>query len=851
MYTYQWFNGASEDYSDSLFVRRKVFIEEQGYSEEQEVVPEDHEALHLAIYDEGRVVGSGRLIRDIEPNAAIAGRIALLPEFRGKGLGRYIVDLLTEKAKSLGFEKVYIDSQKYAVPFYAKCGYIKTSVEHPDGHIPHIRMARTFALEGIDWLAFDEFYDALFFCADFSLPENIIDVQADIATLGFQESYINGNKVEDALYAPAWTDYVARDTSVYNYPITDETCHRTYYLHYDLTKLVQAGKNRLAIHLGNGWYGQSETRNEGVTRYGELKLCYKITAKTADGQTLQFTSSEGGVYAKSYIVKTSMYFGETQNFNLYDPKILLPETDISHWTKAKKTETPETLLERQSCPKDGILRKITNPKIIHRFGDLTIYDIGENLAGFAVLRFLPDASPDERITVRYAENLNPDGSLDFSSTGGAHRISVDEFFCGEGEKQDLYPHFLWHAGRYVEVRGAHEFCYFALAATNLPVTAEFKSSDPVLNWLFDAYVRTQQSNIHCCVPSDCPHRERLGYTGDGQLTARACMSVFQAKGLYEKWIRDIADCQGIESGHVQHTAPFYGGGGGPGGWGCAIVSVVWDFYEFTGEESILKRYYMHMKKYIDYMQTRCVNHLVEFEEKGGWCLGDWCTPNGDPEIPEDFVNTYFLIRSIRQTAKAAKIIGMDEDIPVLENWEKAHREAMKSQFFDEKTGSFCQGVEGADAFAVDLGLGDERTLKNLVEKYARLGNYDTGIFGTDILTRVLFENHQESLAYRLMSGRGENSFGHMMEEGATTIWEYWQKKHSSNHPMFGAVTVYLFSYILGIRQEKDSVGYQKPLISPAPIPELDYAKGSMKTPIGKIKVEVKKGKLVNYEILRD
>ena len=151
MITHQWIPGDG-DYTDALTVRRAVFMDEQGYSEQMEVVPEEERvSLHLVIYDDGIPVGCGRLLPDPAPRSMHAGRIAVLKSHRGTGLGRVIVRLLTEKAKERGAEIVHIGAQKYAVPFYEKCGYHKCSAEYMDGHIPHIAMARTFALDGCGW----------------------------------------------------------------------------------------------------------------------------------------------------------------------------------------------------------------------------------------------------------------------------------------------------------------------------------------------------------------------------------------------------------------------------------------------------------------------------------------------------------------------------------------------------------------------------------------------------------------------------------------------------------------------------------------------------------------------------
>ncbi|MBQ2812111.1 MAG: hypothetical protein IJE63_02565, partial [Clostridia bacterium] len=312
------------------------------------------------------------------------------------------------------------------------------------------------------------------------------------------------------------------------------------------------------------------------------------------------------------------------------------------------------------------------------------------------------------------------------------------------------------------------------------------SDDEVLQWLFDTYIRTQLSNVHCCVPSDCPHRERLGYTGDGQLACDAAMTCFDAKDMYLKWMQDIADSQDIYGGHVEHTAPFYGGGGGPGGWGGAIVFVPYTFYKHYGDKEVLKKYYRNMCKYLEYMENHSEESLVVRSEKGGWCLGDWCTPE-KMELPEPFVNTYFYIRAMRCVREIAAIIGENVPVDMDEREERAIR-SVYNKYFDNATGSFCNAVQGADAFAVDLGLGDERTYKNVLAKYSALGKFDTGIFGTDILVRILCERGDKDLARKLLTSRdGIGTFNYMREHGATTLWENWDGADSHSHPMFGAV----------------------------------------------------------------
>lgn len=751
-------------------------------------------------------------------------------------------------------EILYAQPALRDVPAYEKDGYCRCSVVFSENGEDQIRMAKSLSLDGVDWVAFDRTHEVVLYRNDFLFPQEIESVTADILTHGFFEAFLNGQKISDDLYAPAWTNYNAQDFSMLSYPIHDTFCHRSCFLRYDLTAAAKSGVNAFTVHIGDGWYGQWESGNEGIRPYGEKKLCFQITVRSKDGKETVFTSGDGGVFRPSYITRSSMYFGEEQDLRLLTEDFFTCSLNDPACRPVRKVPRPYTLVQRQTCPPDRVLRRITDVTVLSVFGDRTIYDLGENVAGYAVLRFCENAKRGERVSVRYAENLNQDGSLNFHSTGGTHRLSVDRFRGGSKKLNGgllLVPHFLWHAGRYVEVTGCADFVCFCVAASDVPVTATFRSSDEVLNWLFDAYIRTQQSNIHTCVPSDCPHRERLGYTGDGQLTAEAVMTTFDAKGLYRKWMRDIADCQDIYGGHVQHTAPFYGGGGGPGGWGCAIVAVPYHYFRFYGDKAVIDEYYPHMLRYLDYMEAHCDDHLVMREEPEGWCLGDWCTPYNSKKgvpIPEPFVNTFFYIRSLRQVMELSTLVDREDDLPELQKRETAAVKALTARYFDPATGSFCGGVCGADAFALELGLGDERTKQNLVRRYRESGTFDTGIFGTPLVVKALFDNGFADDAVRLLANRGEVSFFHMMEEGATTLWEEWFNEHSSSHPMFGAVVEYLFKYILGIRQKPGSAGFADVEIDPAFAPSLDWAEGSVVLGGKRIFVRVEQGRIAGSKI---
>lgn len=401
------------------------------------------------------------------------------------------------------------------------------------------------------------------------------------------------------------------------------------------------------------------------------------------------------------------------------------------------------------------------------------------------------------------------------------------------------PWFTWHGFRYFELTNNAKPVRCEVVHSDCAVTSAFESDSEMLNWLYDAYIRTQLSNMHSGVPSDCPHIERLGYTGDGQLCCEAAMMLLDSQKFYQKWLEDISDCQSTDNGHVQHTAPFMGGGGGPAGWGGAIAVVPYEMYKIYGDRETFRRYLPKILRYFDYLDSRSSGGLVCREEQGGWCLGDWCTP--EPiAICEPFVNTALYVKQMLMTKEAAEAIGENETAQILGRRIEEKRQAILNAYYSPQTGSFIGDVQGANSFATDIGLGGERTYENTRKKYSAADSFDTGIFGTDILTRVLFERGDANTAFRLLISEGKGSFYNMKKQGATTIWENWDGERSHSHPMFGAATRYLFSFILGITQEKKSAGYEHILIAPQIPDGLNYASGHITTVRGKISVTFKR-----------
>ena len=658
-------------------------------------------------------------------------------------------------------------------------------------------------------------------------------VSLHILGLGFFKCYINGKCINPDTFLPLSSDFEA-SCDPKNEVLAG---HRVYVPQFDITSYVKNGENTIAVHFGGGWY------TFPLRVYGLPKAIYRITVLDKDGER-DYCSNEQCLIGKSFV--DAYWFTKTEVHRLADMTDMAAP-DFENCEPATAVEALETTYCQTDCPCDGLIGTIP-PR---RLGDGEagiVYDCGENTVGYPVLRV--EAKAGETVTVRFSEGVLPDGKLDMQ-----HHHEQVFSVIGDGTVHEVQPEFTWFGFRYFEVIGDAQPLTVKIVHAKIEVTSRFESDNETLNWIYNTFIHTMLCNMHTGHPSDCPHLERLGYTGDGQLTCHAVLSTMDAKAFYEKWLQDIADCQDTLSGHVQYTAPHVNCGGGPGGWGSAIVEVPYQMYRHYGDTKFLTAYYENMRKYIEFLEDHSEFGLVTSDVEGAWCLGDWCGPvilYPDKDIsftyaqqiflPAPMVNTYFLVRSLRRMSEIAHVIGRDEDVAAYE--EKAARgaRAIHAAYFNTFDGNFVMNAQGANAFAVDIGVGDDRTYANLLHYYKMLGYYDTGIFGTDILTRVLFERGEGALAVDLLAGDGEQGFEQWRKNGATTLHEYWDSvlSRSHSHPMFGSPVAYFFEYLLGIRQRPGTAGYVSLVIEPQAVSKFGRMSGSMRVPNGDVAVAYQK-----------
>ncbi len=707
--------------------------------------------------------------------------------------------------------------------------------------------------DDIKWISPPGDVNAPFVYKEFEV-ENVSEyATVNICGLGFFELYINGKKVSDEFMSPARTDY---DTVTYNdlaYPYSNTTKKSVFYCTYEVSEYLCTGKNNVVVWLANGWYKQRGRFVEGLFDYGdELKMFFKLT----NGNDV-IDSDCTWQYAKSPIVYDNIFYGEIYDSNIDN---LISEFKVSDDCFVHDATAPSGVMKPQICPPDCIIKTDT-PELIKE----NLYDAKMCLTG--MVEIILSGKKGDRVEIFYSEQLNDDYTLNFTSTVGyvesdKKQIQKDVYILS-GKNDEIYmPRFTWHAFRYfnisaplgVEIKDikVHHVC------TDIKKRTQFECSESMLNKLHEICVNTLQYNIHGCVPMDCPHRERLGYTGDGQATSLSVMYNFDSYTLYSKWIDDILDAQNQDTGFVAHTAPFNGGGGGPA-WGSAVAVVPWNLYMQCGDKNILIKSEEAIKKWIVYLSQKKSEGLIVREESGSWCLGDWVMPSKYPwsephldeiKIPSELVNTVYYIYCIDIYLNILKILNKESD-----EWSQNERnEAVEAINKTYLNGYYAEGKQGSDVFPLFTEIVPQTEKSSVLEHLITTIEdneycFDTGLLGTNLLFSVLDKNNRNDIAIKMLLNDRYPSYGNFIKNGATALWETWEGNGSQNHTALSSFDAWIFYGLAGIKPDKLNGGYKKFSIKPFFAYELNYLNAKLKCEYGVIEVNwIRNGENIDLNV---
>ncbi len=644
---------------------------------------------------------------------------------------------------------------------------------------------------------------------EFNVPGRVVRARAYVCGLGYHELRVNGRKVGRAVLDPGWTTFDKR----------------VLYVTYDISAMLREGPNAVGVLLGQGWF-----KNRALLAQIDIEL--------AGGRTMSVVSDRTWTMADGPVVMDSVYNGETYDARMETPGWDQPGFAGQGWKPAAAGPAPKGVLSAQMMPAIQVMDTIVPFKMSNPQPGVYVFDMGQNFSGWARLRV---AGPrGTAVRLRFAEMLYDDGMINQENLRGAR---VEDVYILKGEGQEVFePRFTYHGFRFVELTGfpgvpTAETIRGRLVHSGLAQTGSFACSKPVLNALQRIVTWGQKTNLHS-VPTDCNQRdERQGWMGDAQGTAEEAIMNFDMAAFYTNFLRDIRDVQD-EKGRITDTVPhIWGSRPADPAWGTAYPLIAWYMYRYYGDARILAGHYDGLKAYVDFLRSKAEKGLVRYSYYGDWVAVD--------KTPGSLVSAFYYYYDVRILADAARVLKKDADAKMYDALGDNIRKAFNAEFFDPRTGNYANGSQTANTLPLflDLATPAERgpAWGNLFDSiaYKNASHLTTGIIGTKYIMELLDRQGNADLAYDIACQTTYPSWGYMIENGATTLWELWQKRegpsmNSHNHPMFGSVGSWLYKTLAGINLDEQAVGFEKLRIVPAMVRDLMFAAGSIESVRGRI-----------------
>ncbi len=664
----------------------------------------------------------------------------------------------------------------------------------------------------------------------FNINKEIKRAKAYVTGLGYFELYVNGKKIGDEVLVPNQTNYGKRPGLEDQYiPVADNfKKYKVMYLAYDLTKELKKGENVVGSILGNGFYNPAKfwTSPYGTPRfYGQLEIEYADGTKDIIPTDLSWKAS------KSQILMDMVYYGEVYDARLEQKGWSSPGFDESNWEAVVERNAPYGELVAHTAHPDKITETFEPFTIEKKNDSVHVVDFGTEISGW----------------VRLNDVTGPEGhKIDIDFLSNQYSGENTYIFSGKG-KENYAPRFNWFVFSAIEITnwpGELKKEHLTAEAVNTYVeeTGVFETSNELFNEINKIWKRSQTDNMHGGLASDCPHRERSGYTGDGQVACLTVMHNFDARNFYQKWIQDILEAQNKDDGYVPNGAPWQRGCGGGVPWGAAMSIMPWHFYVQYGALDMLEDNFEGMKEHVEWMKKWVDEDGIMFSREPDednpvvWMnLGEWAAPTGRNSIPQPMVHTFYFWRCAWFTSKAAEALGEPEDARTYATLAENTRQAFYREFYDEVNGTY--GNYGGNVLALTMGVPEDqeekvvKALEQNVENNDR--HLDTGIFGTRFFFEVLAKHGLNHLAYAAMNKRTEPSYGYWIDLGSTTTREQWDNSGSHNHPMFGGGLVWFYQNLAGMQADPEEPGYKHIIFKPQPVSELDFVNYQYETSYGK------------------
>lgn len=657
----------------------------------------------------------------------------------------------------------------------------------------------------------------------FDVPKSVRRATATICGLGYYELYLNGAKVGDHVLDPPITTFDKR----------------ALYVTYDVTGQVKRGANAVGVMLGNSWLNATVEDVWGMHKAPwrtRPTAIVQLDLELDDGAHQLIVSDGSWKCSTGAITFDQTRVGEVYDARLEKPGWASSGHDDSKWEPVAVRRAPTRSLVAMKGHPSRVMATVKPVSVREAKPGVYVFDMGQNLAGWP--RLTVTAPAGTRVHMKCGERIFDDGTVDTRDSAKHVRskeVQCDTYIC-KGDGAETYePRFTYHGFQYVEVEGlpgkpTPETIAAQVVHTSFESTGTFACSNEALSKIESATRWAYVGNF-VGFPTDCPHREKNGWTGDAQLAVRLGLEHFDAAPDYAIWIQTLEDAMRAD-GKLPAIAPTAGWGmnrlDGPA-WESAYLLVPWEIYQQTGDARALTDHYDGFKKWVAWYTSQLKEGVVEYG------LGDWAPVK--TKTPTAVTSTGYIYADLRIIAETARLLGKSDEAGEYDRRADEMRKAFNAKFFDAATGRYAGGTQTAQSCALYQNLAaDEdraRVAENLVVAvHASNDHIDTGILGAKYLLRALSDTGHADLAWTVATQRTQPGWAWWIDQGATTLWERWNGAESRNHVMFGDISAWFIEYIAGIQPLEP--GYARFSIHPHVLGDLTWATGIRDTPYGRI-----------------
>lgn len=690
---------------------------------------------------------------------------------------------------------------------------------------------------------------APYFRKKFNAEKKIKSARAYIAVGGLYEMYINGDRIGNHRLDPVYTRFDKRNV----------------YVTYDVTENLSKGENAVGVILGNGWYNHQSLAVWNFDKApwrNRPAFCFDLRITYEDGTSEVIVSDNSWKTNLSPIILNSIYTAEHYDARLEQPGWNKVKFDASLWKEVVPREAPSDNIVAQALHPIRNVQEI-KVKSLNRINDTTwVFDIGRNIAGVSQIKL-----KGERGTVvklKHGERLYDDGRVDISNIDVYYKPIDDsdpfqtDVIILSGRKDHFMPKFNYKGFQYVEVTSSkpiklkkNDLTAFFMHS-DVPVKGTLSSSSSLINNIWQATNNSYLSNLFG-YPTDCPQREKNGWTGDGHFAIETALFNFDGITIYEKWIADHRDEQ-RPNGVLPDIIPTSGWGYGTANgtdWTSSIAIIPWNIYLFYGDSRLLEKNYENIKKYVDYITSISPAGLTTFGR------GDWVPVKSKSSL-ELTSSIYYYVDAVI-LSKAAKLIGKDEDFKLYADLSEKIKQAINAKYLNIETGMYASGTQTEQSVPLQWGIVPEhlkaKVAANLAEKVTADGMHiDVGVLGAKAILNALSENGYAEVAYKLASQDSYPSWGWWIVNGATTLYENWdidaERDISLNHMMFGEIGAWFYKALGGIKPNEHQPGFKHFVIEPHIAEGLDKFVSSFESPYGRIQSNwERKGDEVSFSIV--